>query len=67
LISVLLTIGGSSVNEPPTVLVNVAVTVRKAVIDTLQKADPPAQAPLQPTKTAPAPTVAASVTVVPGW
>src|SRR5262245_18508123 len=67
LMGVLRTTRGLSVNAPPKVVVNVAVTVRKAVIGTLQTADRPAQAPLHPAKTAPAPAVVVRVTVVPGW
>src|SRR5262245_29122713 len=66
LMGVLRTTRGLSVKAPPK-LVNVAVTVRKAVIGTLQTADTPAQAPPHPAKTAPAPAVVVRVTVVPGW
>jgi hypothetical protein len=67
LTGVLFTSSGSSTNEPPNVVVNVAVTDLKAVIATAQNGLVPEQEPLQPENVAPAPADAVSVTVVPGW
>src|SRR5882762_982364 len=67
LTGVLFTSSGSSTNELPNVVVNVAVTDLKAVIATAQNGLVPEQESLQPENVAPAPADAVSVTVVPRW
>ena len=54
-----------SVNGPPVCCVNVAVTVRFALIVIVAGLAEPLRSPLQPEKTKPAPALAVSVTTVP--